>query len=241
MKSFNPNANKVGGYSENDGTIDFYSRINCLIKNDSVVLDYGAGRGAWAEDEIVFRQKTRNLKGKVKKVYACDVDKAVYLNKNVDKFLAMQDGNVMAPDESMDIIIVDYVLEHIENPSKFFKEIDRLLKPGRWFCARTPHKFNLISLFAMLIKNNHHAFILKFVQPNRKEKDIFPTYYRLNTLKKLNQIFKNYNDKSFIYRSDPSYYFGKKIIFYLQKILGIFLIAPLLGNLFIFKQKVPFR
>ena len=85
MKSFNPNANKVVGYSENDGTIDFYSRINCLINDDSEVLDYGAGRGAWAEDENVFRKKTRNLKGKVKKVYACDVDKAVYLNKNVDE------------------------------------------------------------------------------------------------------------------------------------------------------------
>ena len=80
MKSFNPNANKVGGFSENDGTIDFYSRINCLINDDSVVLDYGAGRGSWAEDENVFRKKTRNLKGKVKKVYACDVDKAVDLN-----------------------------------------------------------------------------------------------------------------------------------------------------------------
>ena len=241
MKSFNPNVNKVGGYSENDGTIDFHSRINCLIKDDSVVLDYGAGRGAWAKDEIVFRKKTRNLKGKVKKVYACDVDKAVYLNKNVDEILAMKNGNVMAPDESMDIIIVDYVLEHIENPRKFFREINRLLKPGGWFCARTPHKFNLISLFAILIKNNYHSFFLKYVQPDRKEKDIFPTYYKLNTLKKLNQIFKNYNDKSFIYRSEPSYYFGKKIIFYLQKILCNFLLDPLLGNLFIFKQKVPFR
>ena len=241
MKSFNPNVNKVGGYSENDGTIDFYSRINCLINDDSEVLDYGAGRGAWAEDENVFRKKTRNLKGKVKKFYACDVDKAVYLNKNVDEILPMEDGNVIAPNESMDIIIVDYVLEHIENPIKFFKEVDRLLKPGGWFCARTPHKFNLISLFARLIKNNHHVSVLKYVQPDRKERDIFPTYYRLNKLKKLNQIFRNYNDKSFIFRSDPSYYFGKKSIYYLQKILGIFLIDPLLGNLFIFKQKLHFR
>jgi len=239
MKSFNPNANKLGGFSENDGTIDFYSRINCLINNDSEVLDFGAGRGAWSEDEILFRKKTRNLKGKVKKVYACDVDKAVYLNKNVDEILTMEDGKVQAHGESMDIIIADYVLEHIENPKKFFNEIDRLLKPGGWFCARTPHKYNLISLFAMLIKNNSHSFFLKYVQPDRKEIDIFPTYYRLNTLNKIKEIFKEYNDKSFIYRTDPSYYFGKKSIFYLQKILGTFLVDPLIGNLYIFKQKSP--
>ena len=239
MKSFNPNANKIGGYSENDGTIDFYSRINCLINNDSVVLDYGAGRGAWAEDENNFRKKTRNLKGKVKKVYACDIDKAVYLNKNVDKILEMKDENVIAPSESIDIIIADYVLEHVENPREFFKEIDRLLKPGGWFCARTPHKYNLIAIFAMLIKNDLHSFFLKYVQPNRKEIDIFPTHYRLNTLKKLKEIFRKYNDNSFMHRSDPSYYFGKKSIFYLQKILGIFLIDPLIANLFIYKQKPP--
>ena len=62
MKSFNPNAYKIGGYSENDGTIDFYSRINCLINDNSEVLDFGAGRGAWAEDENVFRKKTRKNK-----------------------------------------------------------------------------------------------------------------------------------------------------------------------------------
>tara|TARA_B100000401_G_scaffold370219_1_gene269016 strand:+ start:1086 stop:1805 length:720 start_codon:yes stop_codon:yes gene_type:complete len=239
MKSFNPNAKKIGGYSENDGTIDFYSRINCLINKNSEVLDFGAGRGAWAEDENIFRKKTRNLKGKVKKVYACDIDKAVYLNKNVDEILEMENGNVIGPSESMDIIIADYVLEHIENPYKFFKEIDRLLKPGGWFCARTPHKYNLVSIFAMLIRNDLHSFFLKYVQPDRKEIDIFPTHYRLNTLKKLKVIFKKYDDCSFIHRSDPSYYFGKKHIFYLQKTLSVFIIDPLIGNLFIYKQK-PF-
>ena len=237
MKPFNPYANMIGGYSVNDGTIDFYSRINCLINNDSQVLDFGAGRGGWEEDEIIYRKKLRNLKNKVKKVYACDVDKAVYLNKNVDEILEMEDGNVIAPNESMDIIIADYVLEHIENPKKFFKEVDRLLKPGGWFCARTPHKYNLISICAMLIKNNFHSFVLKYVQPERKEIDIFPTHYRLNTLKKLKNIFKQYNDQSFIFRHDPAYFFGKKSIFYLQKIIGILLIDPLIGNLYIFKQK----
>ena len=62
MEFYDPNAKKIGGYSENDGTIDFYSRINCLVNDDSIVLDFGAGRGAWAEDEILFRKNIRNLK-----------------------------------------------------------------------------------------------------------------------------------------------------------------------------------
>ena len=43
MNVFNPNSGKIGGYSETDGTIDFYSRINCLINQESIVLDFGAG------------------------------------------------------------------------------------------------------------------------------------------------------------------------------------------------------
>lgn len=237
MNKFNPNDNKVGGFSENDGTIDFYSRINCLINKESLVLDFGAGRGAWAEDKSLFRKKTRCLKGKVKKVYACDIDKAIYLNKNIEEIIDMNDGKVIFPNEKIDLIIADYVLEHIENPIEFFKEIDRLLKPGGWFCARTPHQYNLISIFAKIIKNKSHSNILKFVQPQRNEIDVFPTYYRLNTLKKLKKLFKNYSDKSFIYRSEPSYFFGKRSIFYLQKFLGNFLINPLIGSLFIYKQK----
>tara|TARA_A100001388_G_C28636476_1_gene434886 strand:- start:125 stop:844 length:720 start_codon:yes stop_codon:yes gene_type:complete len=237
MKKFNPNANRIGGFSENDGTIDYYSRINCLINKDYLILDFGAGRGSWAEDKSLFRKKTRRLIGKVKKVYGCDIDKAIYSNKNIDEILEIKDGKVIFPGESIDLITADYVLEHIENPKEFFKEIDRLLKPGGWFCARTPHKYNLISIGARLIKNKSHASFLSYIQPQRKEIDIFPTHYRLNTLRKLKKLFQNYSDKSFIYRAEPSYYFGKKSIFYLQKFLSAFLPDPLVGNLFIYKQK----
>lgn len=43
---YKPCANMVGGFSENDGTIDFYLRINSLIDETSVVLDLGAGRAS---------------------------------------------------------------------------------------------------------------------------------------------------------------------------------------------------
>ena len=80
-----------------------------MINNDSEVLDFGAGRGAWAEDEILFRMMTRNLKGKVKKVYACDIDKAIYLNKNVDDIIDMNDGKVIFPNETMIGALVHFI------------------------------------------------------------------------------------------------------------------------------------
>ena len=238
MKGFNPNSRKIGGYSENDGTIDFYSRINCLINEKSTVLDFGAGRGIWLEDKCEFRKNTRLLKNKVKVIYACDVDEAVLSNKSVDKALILQDLKLNLPNNSFDLIFADYVLEHIDNPEAFKNEINRLLKPGGWFCARTPHKYNLVSIFASLIKSKYHKYFLKYIQPNRFELDIFPTAYKMNTRRKLNSIFTGFIDKSFIHRSDPSYFFGNKFIFFIQKFIFRMLPRSFVGNLFVFKQKI---
>lgn len=35
-----------GGFSYVDGTIAFFSRVNALLKPESVVVDFGCGRGA---------------------------------------------------------------------------------------------------------------------------------------------------------------------------------------------------
>ena len=54
------------------------------MNKDSIVLDYGAGRGAWSEDSCTYRKEIRSLKGKVKKVYACDVDEVVVNDEGWD-------------------------------------------------------------------------------------------------------------------------------------------------------------
>ena len=175
MKIFNPAENKVGGFTENDGTIDFYSRINSLINDKLIVLDYGAGRGGWENDECLYRKNIRNLKGKVKKLYASDIDEAVLLNKKVDQSLLMRGNKVEVSNDFFDIVIADYVLEHIKDPLDFAKEVNRILKPGGWFCARTPHKYSLISISSRIIKNQFHKKLLNYIQPNRFCEDIFPT------------------------------------------------------------------
>ena len=43
LMKYDPNANLVGGFSDTDGTINFYLRINSLLNDDSIVLDFGAG------------------------------------------------------------------------------------------------------------------------------------------------------------------------------------------------------
>ena len=64
-----------------------------------------------------------------------------------------------------------------------FSQINSCLKKGGWFCARTPHKFSYVAIGASILKNSLHTKLLKYVQPSRKEVDVFPTHYKMNTKK----------------------------------------------------------
>jgi SAM-dependent methyltransferase len=234
---YNPSQKFVGGYTPNDGTIEFYLRINSLITSDSVVLDLGAGRGQWFEDDKCSTRKAiRTMHSKVKEFIAADIDTVVLENRASHRQLVIVDG-IDLPDTSIDVIIADYILEHIDDASQFASEVDRLLMPGGWLCARTPHKHSYVALAARLVSNKYHSSLLKYIQPKRKEIDVFPTTYALNMHKDVKKVFPQWNDYTYIYKTDPSYYFGKKWLYFIQKYIQHLLFKHFSGNLFIFIQK----
>lgn len=238
MSVYDPGSEMIGGFSVRDGTIDFYLRVNALASKDMVVLDLGAGRAGWFEDDICkTRNRIRLLKGKVRSLIAADVDKAVLENRASDHQLIIQNGSIQLEKNSVDLIVADYVLEHIEDVEKFINLVNSCLKSGGWFCARTPHKFSYVSLISSIVKNADHSRFLRKIQPNRKEIDVFPTKYRMNTLSDISKAFIGWGNKSFIFKTEPAYYFGKKSVFNFLSIAHSVLPKEMCGNLFVFVQK----
>jgi SAM-dependent methyltransferase len=236
--SYKPSDTMVGGFTENDGTIDFYLRINTLIDSTSIVLDLGAGRASWFEDDnCKTRREIRLLKGKVEQYIAADVDKAVFDNNSSDKQIIIKDGKLDIEPNSIDLIIADFVLEHIDDPKEFYNQINSCLKNKGWFCARTPHKYNYVSLIASMVKNSLHSKLLRYAQPERKEIDVFPKLFKLNQMKDIKSTFSDWENFSFIYRAEPSYHFGNKTLFALQSLLHRIMPAFACGNLFVFVRK----
>ncbi len=60
----------AGGFDRYDGTIQFYQRVNALLRPDFVVADFGAGRGRIHIDDLIgYRRSLTNLKGNGKGGY----------------------------------------------------------------------------------------------------------------------------------------------------------------------------
>lgn len=240
LSSYYPEVN-ISGYTSMDGTIEFYARINSLINESMTVLDFGAGRAAWNEDDpCAYRKSLRNMKDKVRKVVGCDVDEAIHDNNSVDEKVVIKIGDDLPFDDDMfDMIITDYTFEHVANPEEVAKEFNRILKSGGWICARTPNKYSYISILTRVIKNKFHTRILKYAQPGRKEIDVFPTTFKLNSIKDVSKYFdeKYFDNFTCRYEAEPTYYFNNQYIFLFMMLLNKYLPNVCKSNLFIFLRK----
>jgi len=204
---FYPEA-RFGGFSDIDGTVTFFTRVNSLMDSSFVILDVGCGRGAYGEDSIMQRRKLRILRGKAAKLIGIDVDRNAQDNPFLDEFRHIQTDSWPIDTNSVDLIICDNVLEHVEDPKKFFMEIRRVLKNGGFLCIRTPNRWGYVALAATLIPNKYHSHVTSIVQDGRKVEDVFPTLYRCNSIRKLENAMKKSGFRDCVvygYEAEPSY------------------------------------
>jgi len=235
---YNPTQNHFCDLSSTDGTVDFYFRINTLKDSKAIYLDYGAGRAAWFEDDTnAARRAVRAMKGKFAEVIAADIDPVVTQNNSADRCMMIEDNRIDLPDASVDVIVADYVIEHIPDPQAFAAEISRLLKPGGWFCARTPHKMHYVALAERIIPSKLEYKALHAAQPDRKEADVFDKTYKMNTLADIRAAFPGWTDRSFCRRSDPAYYFGSRMLFVIFDFMHRVMPTAFSGNIFVYMQK----
>lgn len=199
----------AGGYSRMDGVIEFYTRVNALVDEDSRVLDFGAGRGWWAIEPLPeMSRRIRMLRGRVKEVVGTDVDPAVMTNPTLDVARIVEIGDPLPFDDgSFDLVIADCVLEHVNaaDAAAVAADIMRVLKPGGWFAARTPNKWGSIGIGARAVPNKLHVAVLKWLQPTRLAEDVFPVRYAMNTPKHFRQYFGDEEVYVYGHFSEPQY------------------------------------
>lgn len=196
-----------GGFTHVDGTIAFYIRVNALLSADSVILDLGCGRGAGAEDPVVWRRELRDLRGDRRRVIGVDLDPEAASNPTIDEFRLLESDKLPLPDELVDVCVADVVLEHVQDVDAFFSEVGRVLKPGGYLCIRTPNVWNYMGIASRVIPNRLHARVLARLQPDRQEEDVFPTVYRCNSIRRLRRALERHSFKGVViaHEAEPAY------------------------------------
>jgi len=207
----------AGGIVRDDGEIEFHVRVNALLQPEMTVLDYGAGRGAvFLSNKTQLREKLAKLQGKVRKVIGVDVDDGILQHPFLDEKHVM-DVNAPIPvaDQSIDLVVAHWVFEHVENPAQLEAEFFRILKPGGWICARTPHRWSYVGIATCLLPEGIQRALLRWIKPGFQAEDKFPTVYRLNSFSALRQCFpdSNWFDCSYGVNSAPRYHFENRWIF----------------------------
>lgn len=198
---------KFGGFSDVDGTIAFYTRVNAMIAPESIVIDYGCGRGAYGEDPIPIRRSLRILKGKACRVIGLDVDPAGANNPFIDEFHQLESPTWPVADASADLVICDNVLEHLVDPEGFFCQASRVLRPDGILSIRTPNAWSYVAIASRLVPNRDHVRVLARVKDRVQEQDVFPTVYRCNTVPAIRKMLARHNFEHVVYgyESEPSY------------------------------------
>jgi SAM-dependent methyltransferase len=234
---------RFGGFTDIDGMVAFYSRVNALLQPSFKVVDFGCGRGKCAEDSIPFRRNLRIIKGKVSKVIGVDVDDVGRTNPSIDEFRILEPGRPWPfDDDSVNMIICNSVMEHLPEPKAFFQEAKRVLAVGGYLCILTPNVHSYFGIASRLLPNRYHSKILSKVHYARKQEDTFPTLYRCNTISVLRHHLEKAQFSAVVYgyEAEPGYLSFSKLAYAIgvchQKFApgcfkqAIFAFGQLLGN-----------
>lgn len=230
----------ISGFAHIDQEVAFFTQVAALLRPGDTVLDFGAGRGEFMDnDPSAYRRWIQNFRGRCAHVDGCDPDPIVLENPTLDAAAVIAPGKPLPYDDGrFDLIVSRYVFEHIDDPEFVASELLRVLKPGGWICAMTPNKWSYVALGARLTPNRLHASALRKVQPGRKEKDVFPTVYKLNRPADVRRVF---GDRAAVHHYStsavPSYHFGSAALFRLMRLVHRLTPPPFDVGLRFFIQK----
>lgn len=203
-------------------------------------LDCGAGKGAF----------TKQLIRRNGDVYACDIDRNRF-KLNIPFREANFDKKIPFRNSFFDGVVSIEVIEHLENPAIFIKELSRILRKNGELIITTPNIQNVKSKLQFLFNSEFHWFQESEFGDNGS-KHVSPLYWRelLFLLKKygfrVNRLTTNRTSKYTLYYTNRDRLFKKCVYGILNfisdalyRILSIFMFpkdkALLFGDILIIK------
>ena len=129
---------------------------NKSIGDDFKILDLGAGRGYFTS-RLFDMLTSLNLNAK-SHLSACDYNLQEYVFSDIPCEFGDFNNGLNYKDESFDIVVFIEVIEHLEDPFKCIREINRILKKGGILFISTPNILSLTSKMQFLFRGTYPLF-----------------------------------------------------------------------------------
>lgn len=94
--------------------------------------------------------------------------------------------------ESLDLLVSEFVFEHLERPERVIAECARILRPGGELVFLTINKNSIPGRLAAWTPFAFHRWINRLRPIETHEADLFPTFYRLNTYRSISRLMDEY-------------------------------------------------
>lgn len=200
-----------------ESTTIYHNLISNSVTKDTYLLDVGCGHSDLLSD----------IYSKTQHTYGIDPDlSAINRNAQIRNLSKSFVEKMPFEDNFFDLVVCAWVLEHIRDPEKAFREIYRVLKPQGKVIFLTPNVLNYNVWIIRLIPERFHECIVSKLY-NRQEHDTFSKKYKINSPNKINRVLSSigYKKVNLILNGDPSYISFNLFTFYiallLEKILDI--------------------
>ncbi|MGH7341314.1 MAG: class I SAM-dependent methyltransferase [Candidatus Rokuibacteriota bacterium] len=150
-------------------------------------LDAGCGRRSlpeWRTDEF------RGLRARGIVLVGCDADLAALAERQDPGLVCGATlDDLPYRDASFDFVSANMVFEHLANPPAVVRELARVTRPGGRILVHTVNGLHYLSWVARCTPHRFHQWIVERVE-RRAGKDVYPTQYRANTVRRLQRLFE---------------------------------------------------
>ena len=167
-------------YRKTNTVHDYYDeQLGPLMGEKTVLLDAGCG-----EKGIMDKYRGKNCLS-----VGMDLSlEAMACNSALDGYV--QSGVEVLPfkDKIFDVVVSQWVMEHIRSPRLVFKEFSRVLKPDGDLIVVTNSVYNPIMLVSAVLPSRMRDNMKEKVFPSEIKEDTFPTYYNCNSKRKFESI-----------------------------------------------------
>ena len=203
-------------YSSKESTEDIFGDIvHQKLQPHSVVLNAGCG----------FRPDL-HIRNKCEKVVGVDLDNRIYDNDDLDVATLGDIENITLPSGTFDLVVGQWVIEHLEDPIKCFRNLHRMLKDHGFVLLLTSNRYHYISLVAGVLP---HWFNKRFYKFLGMEEEIYPVHYRCNTPSKLRNAMQQAGfetEELMLIEPEPGYLRFSTITFLIGILLERLLSTP---------------